>query len=96
MVNTGKFTFSLPAAIAVLLWLAVLVSVIAVVTVSHQSRLHFGLLEQARKQAFDLKGEASRIALEYQSFARLSLLEARASDELQMVIVKPESMVVTQ
>ena len=60
-------TFSKPIALFSLLWGCVMFSALAVVSVSHMSRVHYGMLEQAKKQHFDLKGEASRICLLYTS-----------------------------
>ena len=89
-------TFSKPIVLFSLLWGYVMFSALAVASVSHMSRVHYGMLEQAKKQHFDLKGEASRIALEYQALASLAQIEQRAADELQMQVVKPDRMVVVK
>jgi len=84
----------LEVTIAIALLIALVVSIFAVVSVSHLSRLKFGELERVRKQSFDLHGEATRVLLEYQALASLAEVQASAQAKLSMHIVTPESMVV--
>lgn len=82
--------------LVLLLFLAVVLSAIAVVTTSHHSRISFGQLEFVRKQGFDLKGEASRISLEYKALAGLAQIQSLAEERLDMQTVTPSNMVVLE
>lgn len=72
------------AVVCVCLMLAVLLSAVAVVTVAHVSRQHFGELEAKHRRYLELSAQASRLTLEYSTLASYSRVESESAKLLSM------------
>lgn len=90
------FRYGLRYASLALLWCLVLVSAIAVVWSSHQSRLKNNELEQLRQQAFTLEVERGRYLLEQSAWATYSRIEMIATDQLNMQTLEPSSVIMVE
>ena len=72
--------------VSVLLLAGVLLTSLAVVYSSHESRLLFGELLDLQKQSFDMEDEWGRLLLERRTYASVDRVEKIAVNELSMVV----------
>jgi len=72
--------------VSVLLLAGVLLTSLAVVYSSHESRLLFGELLDLQKQSFDMEDEWGRLLLERRTYASVDRVEQIAVNELSMVV----------
>ena len=72
--------------VSVLLLAGVLLTSLAVVYSSHESRLLFGELLDLQKQSFDMEDEWGRLLLERRTHASVDRVEQIAVNELSMVV----------
>lgn len=68
------------------IWVFCLVSAIAVVFSTFESRVHIQKLEELRREEIGLKVSAGQFQLEKSSLASYPRVEAIASDKLQMIL----------
>ncbi len=80
MVSLGKML------VLSVMWLAIMVSSLAVVLVTHNARLATQKLEHLRHQAADLQVESGQLLLEKSSLAAFARTEQIARNKLNMVV----------
>jgi len=80
----------------VTLWLAVVVSAIAVVTVRHENRLAFIEWGKAEAEKIELQSEQGRLMLERATWARRRNIVDDARHRLQMTEPAPHRIVTIQ
>lgn len=79
-----------------LLWLAVLVSALAVIDTSHRCRQLYASLTELEREENALQVEWGRYLLEASSWASLNRVEAEAREKLGMRIPEIEEMVMVR
>lgn len=79
--------------VIVLLWVAVVVSALAVVASTHQVRKHTNTLETLRREAAQLQVEWGQYLLEQSTWAAYSRVEAIATQELGMFPATAEQII---
>ncbi|WP_423897609.1 cell division protein FtsL [Candidatus Pelagadaptatus aseana] len=82
-------------AVAVL-WGLVLVSALAVVSVSHKSRSRLDQLEVLRREAAQLHVDWGRYLLEQSTWSAYGRIEAVASEKLNMTLPQGEQLVMVK
>lgn len=75
---------------------AILLSAMAVVSVAHASRQHFGELETQHRRNLELSAQASRLTLEYSTLAGYGRVESESARLLSMQRFDFSSAVVIQ
>lgn len=78
------------------LWLAVMISSLSVVFVTHQSRHATHQLEELRHRAADLQVESGQLLLEKSSLSAFFRVEQHALNELEMVVPELDQIVVVK
>ena len=81
-------------AINAALWLLVMVSALAVVRVTHESREQLNALEKARREAAALHVQWGQYLLEQGAWGALGRIEQEATEKLHMVLPKGEQLIV--
>ncbi|WP_461481579.1 cell division protein FtsL [Porticoccus sp.] len=79
-----------------LLWLAVVLSALSVVYVSHLCRQLYNELAKMEQEANALQVEWGRYLLEQSSWASLSRVEQLAKSQLQMRVPEPSEIVIVR
>ncbi|TNE80129.1 MAG: cell division protein FtsL [Gammaproteobacteria bacterium] len=79
-----------------LLWLAVVLSALSVVYVSHLCRQLYNELAKMEQEANALQVEWGRYLLEQSSWASLSRVEQLAKSQLQMRVPEPNEIVIVR
>jgi len=79
--------------VGVSMWLAVVVSALAVVSVSQQCRQLYASLAMLQQDANQMQVEWGQYLLEQSSWASFSRIEQQATAELSMVVPKADSIV---
>ncbi len=77
----------------VLLWLAVLVSALAVVRTSHLTRLKINQLEVLRREASQLHVQWGQYLLEQSAWSAYGRIEKEATEKLHMIVPRGEQLV---
>lgn len=78
------------------LWILVVVSALAVVSVSHKSRVKLDRLEVLRRQAAQLHVDWGRYLLEQSAWSAYGRIEKIATQELDMTIPQGDQLVMVQ
>ena len=76
------------------LWLLVLVSAMAVVRTTHESRAQLNQLEVMRREATQLHVQWGQYLLEQSAWSAYGRIEQQATEKLHMTIPKGEQLVV--
>lgn len=79
-----------------LLWLAVVLSALSVIYVSHLCRQLYNELAKMEQEANALQVEWGRYLLEQSSWASLSRVEQLAKSQLQMRVPEPSEIVIVR
>ncbi len=80
----------------VCLWVAVVVSALAVVYTTHSVRVNTNLLAQAKTESSELQLQWGQYLLERSTWASYSRIEQVAAGELDMAPPKPDEIIVVQ
>ncbi|MCV6626695.1 MAG: cell division protein FtsL [Cellvibrionaceae bacterium] len=83
-------------AVVAVLWLLVIVSAVAVINVTHSSRIKLNQLELERRQANDYQVAWGQYLLEQSALATYNRVESVAAKQLKMKTPATSEMVLTQ
>jgi cell division protein FtsL len=81
-------------ALLLILWLLVLISAMAVVRTTHESRAQLNQLEVMRREAAQLHVQWGQYLLEQSAWSAYGRIEQQATDKLQMIVPRGEQLVV--
>ncbi|WP_461520137.1 cell division protein FtsL [Porticoccus sp.] len=79
-----------------LLWLALVLSALSVIYVSHLCRQLYNELSKLEQEANALQVEWGRYLLEQSSWASLSRVEQLAESQLQMRVPEPDEIIIVR
>lgn len=81
-------------AVTLILWLLVLISAMAVVRSTHETRAQLNQLEVMRREAAQLHVQWGQYLLEQSAWSAYGRIEKQATEKLNMVIPRAEQLIV--